>query len=347
MANSFLLLKKIVIKFNQYRYYIIIFVVSLIFTKYYFLLTNEYYPPAYSERIADFVADKVFQKRFLIPVTANLLSSVTFLNFDQSLKLLTLTSTCVLLLSFSSLLRTLSKAKHSPYLGILVLLPVGWNYLILNSIFHAYDIPTLAFFTLGLLLFIRKKYISFYILYILATLNRESTCFITISVFLLLYKLDSSDTTFSSLKRNIVLIKQCFLQFVIWILITNLISIAIIKNPGNHYEDTFSMLQFLINMWEGNKSWPYLNTDFFFHNPRCFLTLFACIWIFIPFLWNKIEIQFKKLLLLIPIFFVPALLYANLMESRVYHELNIVLTLALLSGLINSVPSERHGFLRR
>ena len=110
---------------------------------------------------------------------------------------------------------------------------------------------------------------------------------------------------------------------------------------------SLSILQFFFNMWKGNKSWPYLNTDFFFHNPRCFLTLFACIWIFIPFLWNKIEIQYKKLLLLIPIFFVPAFLYANLMESRVYHELNIVLTLALLSGLINSFPSERHGLLRK
>ena len=110
--NSLQLLKKSKIFLNPHFVSTgVLAVIALVFTKYYFLLTNEYYPPAYSEKIANFEADKVFQKRFLIPVTANLLSSVTFFNFDQSLKGLTVTSTCVLLLSFSSLLRTLSKAK--------------------------------------------------------------------------------------------------------------------------------------------------------------------------------------------------------------------------------------------
>jgi hypothetical protein len=31
---------------------------------------------------------------------------------------------------------------------------------------------------------------------------------------------------------------------------------------------------------------------------------------------------------------IPAILYANLMETRVYHELNVVIALALTSGLI-------------
>ena len=31
---------------------------------------------------------------------------------------------------------------------------------------------------------------------------------------------------------------------------------------------------------------------------------------------------------------IPAILYANLMETRVYHELNVVIALAFTSGLI-------------
>ena len=31
---------------------------------------------------------------------------------------------------------------------------------------------------------------------------------------------------------------------------------------------------------------------------------------------------------------IPALLYANLMEARVYHELNVVIALVVASGLI-------------
>ena len=63
--------------------------VSLIFTKYYFLLTNEYYPPAYAYKIANFEADKVFQKRFLIPIIADFISNNSSFSFDRSLKFIT------------------------------------------------------------------------------------------------------------------------------------------------------------------------------------------------------------------------------------------------------------------
>ena len=57
-----------IIKENNTIHYLlfiaVLALVSLIFTKYYFLLTNEYYPPAYAYKIANFEADKVFQKDF-------------------------------------------------------------------------------------------------------------------------------------------------------------------------------------------------------------------------------------------------------------------------------------------
>jgi hypothetical protein len=39
-------------------------------------------------------------------------------------------------------------------------------------------------------------------------------------------------------------------------------------------------------------------------------------------------------LLFIPIYLLPAFLYANLMESRVYHELNVVISIVIITGLI-------------
>ena len=38
---------------------------SLLFTKYYFIFTHEFYEPASSSKMAKFEADKVFQKRVL------------------------------------------------------------------------------------------------------------------------------------------------------------------------------------------------------------------------------------------------------------------------------------------
>jgi hypothetical protein len=87
-------------------------------------------------------------------------------------------------------------------------------------------------------------------------------------------------------------------------------------------------------MWYGSSSWPFLNTETFLGNPRCFLTLFGGTWVLIPLFWKYIPRDCKKLLLLIPIYMIPAILFANLMETRVYHELNVVITIAFTSGII-------------
>jgi hypothetical protein len=42
---------------------------------------------------------------------------------------------------------------------------------------------------------------------------------------------------------------------------------------------------------------------------------------------------------------IPALLYANLMETRVYHELNVVIALAVTSGL-KQLKNHRNSDLR-
>ena len=93
------------------------------------------------------------------------------------------------------------------------------------------------------------------------------------------------------------------------------------------------MLSFLENALAGKASWPYIAPDTFFGNPRCFLTLFMGIWLLIPFLWSFVPGQTRKLLWILPPYLLAAALYANLMESRVYHEVNIVLTACIVAGL--------------
>ena len=309
-------------------------VVTLIFTKYYFLFTNEYYPPAYADKIASFKADKVFQKRFLVPVFANFISENTTLCFDKSLKFVTALSTFGLLYYFNKLLKIYTNRISSQFWSIIILIPVSWNYMFINSIYHAYDIPTLFFFSICLYLFLNKNYTLFYIMFVISTLNRESTCFITLSLTLLLLKFDTNFSLKQNYKQNSSLARHLFTQTIIWLLLILLIRWLIEKSPGNSYETTYSMKVFIVNMFNGSTSWPFLNTESFFGNPRCFLTLFGCLWLLIPFLWKHIPKDCKKLLLLIPIYMIPALLYANLMETRVYHELNVVISLAVASGLI-------------
>jgi len=313
--------------------------VALVFTKYYFLFTSEYYPPAYSDKIASFEADKVFQKRFLVPVTANLISQNTSLSFDLSLKLITVVCTFGLLYFFKETLESLTKYHATHYWCLFLLIPVGWNYIFINSIFHSYDIPSLFFYCLCLNLFLRNKYLLFYIIFAVATLNRESTCFISISVTLLLFKFNSDLSLKDNFSRNFNLMSHLLVQTALWSLIVLFTSWLVKDSPGQSYEATYSMGVFFANMLSGAPSWPFLNTETFLGNPICFLTLFGCTWVLIPFFWKYIPGNCKKLLLLIPIYMIPAILYANLMETRVYHELNVVIALAIISGLIRYINS--------
>jgi hypothetical protein len=333
--NSLQLLKKSNIFLNSPIVSTGVFaVVALVFTKYYFLFTSEYYPPSYACKIASFEADKVFQKRFLIPLSANFISQNTPLSFDHSLKFITAISTLGLLYYFKKILEILSKSLATHYWCLFLLIPVGWNYMFINSIYHSYDIPSLFFYCFCLYLFLSKKYFLFYIIFTVATLNRESTCFVTISLALLLSKFSSECSFKDVFILNSNLLKHLVAQTTLWLLIVLLIGWFVKDSRGQSYEVTYSMSIFIANMWNGSSSWPFLNTETFFGNPRCFLTLFGCTWLLIPLLWKYIPSDCKKLLLLIPIYMIPALLHANLMETRVYQELNVVITLAFTSGLI-------------
>tara|TARA_B100001057_G_scaffold493943_1_gene589449 strand:- start:861 stop:1883 length:1023 start_codon:yes stop_codon:yes gene_type:complete len=310
-------------------------VTSAVFTKYYFLFTHEYYPPAQSDKIADFSAAKVFQKRFLIPVAANSMAKLTGFSFDHSLKTLTFFSSLALIFGFLQLLKTTWKSKVSNFVSLFIFVPVVWNYIALNSIYHAYDIPTLSFYCWGCVFFLKQKYFLFYLIFIVGTLNRESTCFITISSMLVLWKKPESarfDSIFLNLSHNQVLLKHLTFQLILWLSITQVIQLLFQSNEGSFYEKTFSMLDFIKDAWSGLVSWPFLDTSKFFSNPRSFFSLFLGIWICIPFFWRFIPSSHKKLLILIPIYLLPCSLYANLMEARVYHELNVVIAVACISG---------------
>ena len=179
------------INIYNYFYLIIYLIISLFFTKYYYLYTYEYYQPATSLKVANFEADKVFQKRFLIPVSTKYICSILEISFDKALKIVTVFSVFLLLVGFNSLLKSFSPQEiYSNYWSLLLLVPISWNYFVLNSIFHAYDIPSMMFYTVCLHLFLKKRFCLFYPIFILATFNRESTCFITISLFLMLTNIE-------------------------------------------------------------------------------------------------------------------------------------------------------------
>ena len=101
-------------------FFLTVFVISLLFTKYYFLCTHEYYPPAQSEQIANFEAAKVFQKRFLTPVLALALSKTTSISFDHSLKIIVFFATIALIYGFKEMLNLFVSNDPFQYISIFV-----------------------------------------------------------------------------------------------------------------------------------------------------------------------------------------------------------------------------------
>ena len=153
-------------------------VASVIFTYYYFLYTHEY-PPGSSEKIANYQADRVFQTRVLITSIANLLKpSLPVLkeifqwmipypvDFQVLLQLINVLFTFGLLLTLPHLLSCFEVNEY-PWVSLLVFFPISWNYIFINGffdgagLFYCYDIPSLTFFSLGLILFIKRKWIWF------------------------------------------------------------------------------------------------------------------------------------------------------------------------------------------
>ena len=307
---------------------------SIFFTYYYFLYTNEYSKGSY-EKIAKFEADKVFQTRLLITSLANLLQPTLPLlkwsfqwavpypiNYEVILQLINVTSLTILILLIHPLAKILGYITK-PFTSLLILFPLSWNYIVINGfldgagLYYSYDIPSLTFFALGIILFMQKKWLWFYPVFILACLNRESACFISLGGFILNFNFSSKKIK-EIILLNKELIVQSIIQLIIWSSSRVVLSYLCRNNPGDFFEQPHSMIDFLGTVASGQGHWAM-------QNPLWFLTLFAGIWS-IPLVKSKNLNNLSKRFLGVGLIYLLVLTQrSNMMETRVYNELNVIL----------------------
>jgi hypothetical protein len=323
---------------------------GLVFTYFYFLYTHEY-PEGSYQRIANYEADKVFQTRLLITSIANFfkpaipLLTATFqwavpypINYEVILQLINVVFLTALILLIRPLAEILGYAI-TPAASLLILVPVSWNFIFINGLidgaglYYPYDIPSLTFFAAGIILFMQKKWLWFYPIFILACLNRESACFISLGGFLLALKISTSKF-FDTLadKRNRRILFHVLAQAGIWLTLRLILSYAFRNNPGEFFETPHSMIDFIAKIWSGEAHWAM-------ENPRFFLTIFAGVWI-VPFLFWKNVNPFAKRFLLLGLIYLLALVFrSNMMESRVYNELNVIVAVCALCSFSPKLSS--------
>ena len=322
---------------------------STIFTYYYFLYTHEY-PPGSAQNIASGLADKVFQTRILIPLLGDFLKpSIPILSFlfswlvpypitfDVLLQAINIVFLTILIVSTPILLKKI-ECEVSDWSALLLFIPLSWNYIAINGLidgaglFYCYDIPSLAFYAIGLIFFIKRNWLWFYFIFILANLNRESACFISLTGFMLQLELSNNPKLLLRLNKNLII--HVIVQAILWIFIRSSLSWIYRGSPGLFYEEPHSMGMFLAGIWNGDSHWAM-------QNAAWFLTLFAGIWLIPVIGFKKLSSHGKKLILVGIIYLISLYFRSNMMETRVYNELNVIISICAIICLTNFIKTKR------
>lgn len=327
--------------FQQIFFVLLLTLASICFTYFYFLYTHEY-PPGSYERIANFDADKVFQTRILITSLANLLEPTLPLlryafqwlipypiNYEVLLQGITACSLFILILIIPKLCKVMGTTV-SAWWGLLCFIPLSFNYILLNGVwdgaglYYPYDIPSLTLFVAGVILVLQRKWFWFYPCFVLACLNRESACFISIAATLIVLKPSFGLNRFLNLNRDIF--KHLAIQIFIWGSSRIILSFVFKDNPGVFFETPHSMVDFITCIWTDQTHWAM-------EKPLHFLYLFGGIWLIPLLTWKYQTTSSKKLLFVGIIYLITLCFRSNMMETRVYNELNVIITVVSIIGL--------------
>lgn len=271
-----------------------------------------------------------FQYRYLVPWLMKKILQGTFLNniitgknaalfFDAMF-------TFFLLLGFRYYLSFfIRQAKACYVLAFSILIPLACNYIVtlmvdipLSGVFYKplyfpYDIPAVMFITFGLILIHKRNWTLYYLLFVLATLNRETSCFLTVIYALVAYGRD----------KNSTIAVHVAAQAAIWISIKMYLKILFAANTGTVFDLT--IIKSLIYMTE-----PYYYKQM--------LSNLAGTWLIVALFYGRIKDRFLRRSVIVAIpFYVGMMFVGNLYELRIFAELAPVLTpaaIVIIKGLL-------------
>lgn len=287
----------------------------------------------------------MFQTRMLITIIANLLEPTLPIidqmfgwiipypvNYDVLLQIINAIFTFILVISLPPLLECLG-CKVNKFLSLFIFVPIVWNYIFINGyldgagLYYSFDIPSLSFFTIGITLFLKRKWLFFYLVFILACFNRESAAFISVAVTFVRFNIQSFRIK-DLYSNNQYLINHIIAQAIIWTILRIFLSYAVRDNPGILFEQPQSMVVFLSYIWTGNSHWAM-------QNPSWFLSLFMCIWLIPILLYKYLSMHGRRFLFVGIIYLIVLVFRSNMMETRVYNELNVILAVSAIICMDN------------
>jgi len=215
----------------------------------------------------------------------------------------------------------LGRTPAATWLSLTIFWILPFNYLLpkWGPWYYVYDIPSVLFFTLGLIFLKRGFWLGFYPLFIVATFNRETTCFLTVILLL---------TGCCKLPWR-RLLPHLVAQLVLWLAIKWMIQEAYVANKGGTF----------FNVMADN--WAVLSGK-----PAAYPLLFSSLgftWIPVLLAWRWIPDTFaRRACLVAPIFFAGMMCVGVIDEIRIYGELIPVVLpafLLLVLGRVAGAPA--------
>lgn len=229
--------------------------------------------------------------------------------------------------AFAAMLRSFGFGQEPSKVLALVLfyplyftLAAGYRY---ANVFFPWDMVSVALFTVGLTLLLQRRWWTYYFVFVLATLNRETSCFLAVAyLFLALGK-----------ERPSLIARHVLAQLILWLCIKGGLSLLFVGNEdiatkGNGlYWSTHLTNLHALSMVPG---WVYL------------AQAMGGIWIVVLMMWRWIGESRLQRLLLVSFPFVLGMFFVGvLLEVRVFSELIPLFTGAFLLIIRNGIRDAR------
>jgi hypothetical protein len=307
---------------DKLSFYLIGFLFSVLFSGYRF--TNMMDDWIGFDRLLKHDFHRPFVTRPLIPWIAEIMVKLGF-SPEKSFQLLEIIGCFLMLVLFEKYIRNfLTNKSFSRIASFSILLFIPY-YLImprLINLWYPYDIWATTINIALLLCLFRKKYIYYYVLFVIGTVNRETTCFMTIAMLLICF----GEMPFKKLFLHL------FGQLCLWLITRSVLEHIFSNTGGGLYEDNFrSNLGYLWNILTAGGINQGSYGKSLFHAislVAAFSYLFSNF--YIARYWKLLESRFLKraFLTFVPYYFI-VLLIGNIFEYRLMAEM-IPLALAPL-----------------
>jgi hypothetical protein len=273
--------------------------------------------PTCAPSLVTFSAELPFQYRVFVPAIVHYIQLVFPIGTWAAYEVTSVLSTFLIFWSFAMLLQVFG-IRNSRLWALSLLYPLVWNYLILSHRFYPSDLLSIALFAYGLVCALRRKWIVFYIIFILGAFNRETILLLTAALFLFsLSNIGTENAPKWTSWANLAV--QVSVAFAVKILLVWLFR----NNPGELTQPQFSgNVERLVGLFTGD--YKILGRT---------IACFGGMHLLIPFYYRWMSRRIRPLLWLIPIVGAGMFFVAILTEVRIYAELIPVIALALITAV--------------